>query len=109
LIAYLIIINQFSSINIKIIFETIVQEKSTSIAQYEDYRYNVRERENELLLETKCTLCGMHCYSLIPFNLFVQSYFNSKDFLSIISNYITRTCKDRNKHQVGFQFDEMKI
>lgn len=86
-----------------------MQEKSTSIAQYEDYRYNVRERENELLLETKCTLCGMHCYSLIPFNLFVQSYFNSKDFLSIISNYITRTCKDRNKHQVGFPFDEMKI
>jgi hypothetical protein len=91
--------------NIKNIFETIMQEKSKSIAQYEYYRYNVRHKEYELLLETECSLCGIHCYSLIPFNLFIQSCFNSQDFSKIISNYITSTCKNRNKHQVTFPFE----
>ncbi len=68
----------------------------------------LRKNENIIFLETKCTHCGMHSYSLIPFNLFIQSYFNANNFSGIISNFIT-TCIDRNKHRVLFPFEDMKI
>lgn len=95
--------------NIKIIFESIMEECSIDKRQYEDCRYEVRERESEISIETRCIVCGMHGYSLIPFDLFIKSYFNAEDFSNLITNYITRTCSDRKKHTVAFPFEGITI